>query len=479
MSRFNQKSTGTKTVNMAGGEAYAETPELALVSLLLTSFANDKFYEKANESFDRLKDLITKCDKLFVAKAAIYARTEFGMRSISHVAASELAKHIGGFEWAKKFYSAIVHRPDDIVEILSYHLNKNGKETNAMRKGLGDAFGKFDAYQLAKYRCENQALTLLGAMKLMHPAPTARNKEALAALKKGELKSTGTWESALTKAGQDADSDSEKVELKKEAWIELIKTRKIGYFALLKNLRNIIQQAPEAINDAIEMLIDEKLIKKSLVLPFRFMTAYEEVIKLVESGSNVRNVMIGIARAIDISLANVPRFEGSTLVVLDTSSSMTDGDAKPAKIGRLFAAALVKANNADFMTFDRDARYRNLNPNDTITTIANGIMFSGGSTNFNSIFQAASAKYDRIIILSDMQGWVGLHTPREAFNNYKRLRNANPLIYSFDLKGYGTLQFPEQSVFAIAGFSDKTFDLMKLMETDKKALIKEINKIEL
>jgi hypothetical protein len=478
MARFNEKATGTKTTNLAHGEAYKETPELALVSLLLTSFASDSFYEKADNSFDRLKELIGKCDKKFAAKAAIYARTKFGMRSISHVAASELAKHITGLKWARDFYRMIVYRPDDIVEILSYHLNKNGKETNAMRKGLGEAFAKFDAYQLAKYRCENKTLTLLGAMKLMHPTPTQYNKEALAALKKGELKSTGTWESSLTKAGQVAENDDQKDELKKEAWTGLINSGKISYFALLKNLRNILEQAPEAVGNAIKILTDERLIKKSLVLPFRFMTAYEEIMK-VSGGPQVRDLMNGVSKAIDLSLNNVPRFDGETLVVLDTSGSMTDGDAKPARIGRLFAAALVKANNADFMTFDSNARYTNLNTNDTITTIANGIMFNGGSTNFHSIFQSANRKYDRIIILSDMQGWVGYHTPVSEFNEYKSRLNANPFIYSFDLKGYGTLQFPERNVFAVAGFSDKVFDLMKMLETDKRAMISEIEKISL
>lgn len=477
MAKFNQKATGIKTTNLAGGEAYSQTPELELVSLLLTSFAGDKFYEKADKSFDRLKELIGKCDKKFVAQAAVYARNEFGMRSISHVAASELAKFIGGLNWAKNFYKAIVRRPDDIVEILAYHLSKNGKETNAMRKGLGEAFGKFDAYQLAKYRCENRSLTLLGAMKLMHPSPTEKNKEALALLKKGELKSEGTWESKLTKAGQEAENQEQKEEFKKEAWSQLISTKKIGYFALLRNLRNILEQAPESIDAAIEILTDEKLIKKSLVLPFQFMTAYDELIKL-SVGRDLRKLTVGISKAIDLSLSNVPVFEGETLVVLDTSSSMTGRDAKPAKIGRLFAAALIKANNADFMTFDRDARYHNLNPNDTITTIANNIAFTGGSTNFRSIFERANRKYDRIIILSDMQGWVGYESPIIQFNAYKKAYDAFPRVFSFDLQGYGSMQFPENNVYALAGFSEKVFDLMKLLETDKKALINEIKKIQ-
>lgn len=485
MARFNSPSKGaTKTENFAGGQAYTESPELELISLLLTSFANDKFYEKAEDTFDRLKVLIAKCDKKFVAQAAIYARTKFGMRSISHVVASELAKYIGGIHWGKDFYNAIVYRPDDMVEILAYHFAKNGKETKAMRNGFGRAFNKFDAYQLAKYRCENRSLTLWNVAQLMHPKPTEGNKEALSLLKKGELKSTETWESKLTQAGQKATNAEEKDEFKKDAWTTLIKQKKIGYFAVLKNLRNIIEQAPEALPDALETLTNEKLIKSSLVLPFRFTTAYSEIEKMHSHSTQARITMVALNKAIDISTSNVPKFEGTTLVVLDVSSSMrggmrTGGDKKtPAEIGGLFAAVLVKANNCDFMVFEADASYHNINPNDSTITISKQMRFNGGSTNFHSIFQRMNKKYDRIIILSDMQGWVGSHTPVTSFNEYKKRTGANPFIYSFDLNGYGTLQFPEQNVFCVAGFSDKVFDLMKLLETDKRAMINEIKKIE-
>ena len=89
-------------------------------------------------------------------------------------------------------------------------------------------------------------------------------------------------------------------------------------------------------------------------------------------------------------------------------------------------------------------------------------MAKGGSTNFHAIFETANLPYDRIIIFSDMQGWVGYNTPSESFKKYKKRTNSNPLIYSFDLQGYGSLQFPEKNVFALAGFSDKVFDTMKL-----------------
>lgn len=473
MSRFNQTSEGTKTVNLAGGQAYSQTPELELVSILLTSFANDQFYKSANDTFDRLKELVRICDKQFVAQAAVYARKQFGMRSITHVVASELAKHISGEKWAKDFYTAIVYRPDDMMEIVSYHTSKNGKLPNSIKKGFAKAFDKFDRYQLAKYRGEGKGFKLIDIVNLVHPAPIEKNADAINALVKGELKSFDTWETELSKAGQVSTNEEEKADFKKDVWIKLIRENKLGYFALLRNLRNIIEQAPEVINEAIETLTNEAIIKKSLVLPFRFITAFEEIAKL-NDGKIVRTVLMALNKAVDIAVNNVPKFDGETLVVLDVSGSMS---GKPAVIGSLFSAVLIKSNNADFMVFADNAQYANVNPMDSTITIANSLRFASGGTNFRAIFNVANKKYDRIIILSDMQGWIGGYTPVNEFNQYKKMIGANPFVYSFDLNSYGSMQFPETNVFCLAGFSEKVFDIMKLMEQDKKALVNEIKKV--
>ena len=479
MSRFNTTSEGTKTVNLAGGDAYKQSPELELVSILLTSFANDSFYRSANDTFDRLKELVRICDKKFVAQAVVYARVQFGMRSITHCVASELAKYISGEKWAKDFYSAVIYRPDDMLEILSYHTSRNGKVPNSMKKGLAKAFDKFDSYSLAKYRGEGKGFKLIDVVNLVHPTPTDKNADAIKALVKGELKSFDTWETELSKAGQTATSEEEKAEFKKEVWTKLIREKKLGYFALLRNLRNIIEQAPEVINEAIETLTNESIIKKSLVLPFRFLTAFEEIQKLSD-GKIVRTVLMALNKAVDIAVNNVPKFDGETLVVLDVSGSMNEphmGTKSPHIIGALFSAVLAKSNNSDFMVFSDHAQYHNINPMDSTITIATSLRFASGGTNFHSIFQTANKKYDRIIILSDMQGWIGGYTPARQFAEYKKSTGANPYVYSFDLMNYGSMQFPETNVFALAGFSEKVFDTMKLMEQDKKALVNEIKNV--
>ena len=483
MSKFNTTLPKQKTLteNLAGGQAYAQSNELALVSLLLTSFVNDQFYKNAQTTLADLKKLSEKIkDKEFVAKSAIYARDKFGMRSVTHALAAELTSQLNGAEWGKDFYNKVVVRVDDMTEILSYYLaykteKNNPKFPNALKKGFAKAFDKFDGYQLAKYKGENKEVKLVDIVNLVHPVPTQRNLEALQLLVKGELKNTQTWESKLSAVGQQAESEEDLAELKSNAWSELIETKKIGYFALLRNLRNIITQSPQSVKAACEMLVDERLIKNSRVLPFRFATAYDEINK-IGSSKEVRDVLMAINQALEVSIHNVPKFDGETLLVMDVSGSMS---GRASEIASLFGAVLAKANNCDVMTFATNADYKSYNPMDSVMSIRSSFRYSGGGTNFKSIFQKANKKYDRIIILSDMQGWMGYTTPSSEFKSYKSKFGANPFVYSWDLAGYGTLQFPENNVFALAGFSDKVFDIMKMMELDKKALYNEINAIQL
>lgn len=223
--KFNKTSKGVnKTVNLAGGKAFKEFLELELVSLLLTSFVEDKFYESSSAQLARLRSLVTSTlDKKFIAKAGIYARNEFGMRSISHALVSELAHIVKGEVWFKDAIAKTIRRPDDMTEILSCYINTYGKPIpNSLKKGLALAFNKFDAYSLGKYRGETHAISLVDVVNLVHPSPMDKNKDALSKLVKGELKSEDTWEVELTKAGQNARDENEKVELKASAWENMV-----------------------------------------------------------------------------------------------------------------------------------------------------------------------------------------------------------------------------------------------------------------
>jgi hypothetical protein len=185
---------------------------------------------------------------------------------------------------------------------------------------------------------------------------------------------------------------------------------------------------------------------------------------------------MALDQALNISAMNVPKFDGETLVVIDTSGSMS---GKPSEIASLFGSMIAKVNGCDVMTFDNFARYVQYNQMDSVLTIRNSFRFAGGGTNFQDIFVVANKAYKRVIILSDMQGWIGYNCPTKEFNDYKKKFNCDPIVYSWDLAGLGTLQFPERNVYGLAGFSEKVFDIMKFMEEDKNVFIQKINQIQL
>ncbi|WP_040669026.1 TROVE domain-containing protein, partial [Nitrolancea hollandica] len=466
--RFNQIYVPqTGTVNLAGGEAFAQSPELELTSLVLTSFLNDKYYESGSDQLDRLVHLVSVLDPIFSAKAALLARRRFGMRSVSHVIAAELAYRAKGQTWTKRFFDQIVYRPDDMMEILAYYLAKYGKPVpNAMKKGFAQALTRFDAYQLAKYRGEGKAIALVDVVNLVHP----RHTDPIGDLVNGTLTAPDTWEVWLTKAGQEGRTDEEKATFKANAWKYLLENRKLGYFALLRNLRNIAQQAPGSLTLALEQLTDPKAIAKSLVLPFRYSTAIREIQSDRDLSAYAPQITSALVDAMEISLTNVPELPGTSLVALDVSASMR---GQPIQIGSLFAAALAKTNDIDLVLFDGRARGTRIEKNFPVWTIARELerQATYGMTDFRPIFTTATKAYDRIIILSDMQAWVGWNHPGQAFRDYKLRTGADPKVYSFDLAGYGTLQFPEANVYTLAGWSEKVFELIPLLEQDRSSLV--------
>lgn len=488
MSRFGTKKINTtKTVNLAGGEAYKQTPELELAGILLTSFTQDKFYRTSADEIKRLRELLKVVNPEIACKAAVYTRQVAGMRSISHVLAAEVAPYIRGQQYARSFYNAVIRRPDDMLEILAYGKAngwsyKDKRMPMAMKRGFADALGKFDTYQIAKWRKQSNEINLLNVLHLVHAKPN----NTLNDLYKNRLKIKNTRESVLSETGKIEGKQNMtsvqiaqvKAENLEAGWRELLSTKKIGYKALVGSLVKIINEAPEMVGTACEMIQDYNLIRRSLVMPSEIIVAYEQVGKDSRTSRNSmqgRMILLALENALNYSVENSPIFRGRTLVVLDESGSMT---GKPAVIGSLFAAVLCKANNCDLMTFGSTARYRQYNPSDSVMTIARGLSFASGGTNFRSIFQTASKPYDRVIILSDMQGWIGYNAPTDSFKAYSTKFAVDPYIYSWDLQGYGTSQFPSSKIFTLAGFNNNVFDIMKNLEESDQALLDKIKAVK-
>src|SRR4029077_20519542 len=90
------------TTNLAAGRAFTQSPKDELVSILLTATLGDQFYRSGDATAVRVQELVASSeDKTFAAKAAIYARTKAGMRSVSHLVAARIARDVKGASWTQ------------------------------------------------------------------------------------------------------------------------------------------------------------------------------------------------------------------------------------------------------------------------------------------------------------------------------------------------------------------------------------------
>lgn len=470
--RFNAASPGTKTTNVAGGAAYTLDARQALTTLVLTSFLKDQFYRTASDTLTEIAALLKQVPAEYAMKLAVFARKEYGMRSITHVVAGMGLTLWRGNPLLKKFLKAVIYRPDDMLEILAFYNQGRTKFyiPNSLKKVMREKLADMNEYTLAKYRGEGKEIKMVDLVNLVHP----KNSAAIKKLVKGELVSTDTWESRLTQAGQKAKEDGEDLgALKSDAWLGLLKEKKLGYFALLRNCRNIIQGCPEGIPMLCEQLVDEAAIKKSLVLPFRYYTACKAIMESKESA--VKPVLAAIEKAMDIACGNIPKLSGKTLVCMDESGSMKSASVDV--FASVFTGILHNLGDTDIITFAERSRLRTFFPSDGVMRVTNTLLsdFNAGGTNFNSVFSVLrDSGYSRIIFLSDMQGWMERTAPLQELRMWCKPGNT-PWIHSIDLAGYGTTKFPADRICLLAGMSEKVLEMIPLLEEDRSALVKKID----
>lgn len=451
MSKFNKNSTN-KTENLAGGRAYKMDKEMELLHVVLATFLEDKYYESGEDRMERIQGLVASNKPEYVANLAVIARTEFHLRSVSHLLLGELAKVHRGDDLVKRAIIKAALRPDDLTEIVSYVGKPIPKQ---VKRGVRNALLKFDRYQLAKYRGEGKSMSLVDLFNLVHPKAKHANMEQQKAwndLIGGRLISFDTWEADIA-AGGGAD-----------AWKKLVMEDKIGYMALLRNLNNLIKYnvSDKVLGKAIEKLTDPEQVKKSKQLPFRFYTAYKNV-------TGNRKLSDAISEAMDLAVNNVPELSGRTLIGIDTSGSMT-GD--PIEKAAIFGATLLKANpNADVVLYGTSIKGFVGSGRTPVVDLTDRIINDaiGGGTKTSLVFQYALKKehYDRFIIVSDDQSWVESNTYESVnvvYNEYKRETGTDPYVYAINIQGYGTKDIVGGKVFHLAGWSSRLLDFIGKVE---------------
>jgi hypothetical protein len=504
--KFN-KSTKQKTVveNYEGEKAFVLSPELDLYSSVVTTSLSNKFYEGGEDRLKRIRALMKKVSAEFVAKLAVYAREKMYLRSVPLVLAVELAKIHKGDSLVGRLVNRIVQRADEITELLAYYQQANEREdvkklnklSKQIRVGIGSAFNKFDEYQFAKYN-RKSTITLKDALFISHPKAKDKKQQALFdKIVKDELEVPYTWEVELSKLGQKKYKDDEAKKLAfKKKWEELIDSDNLGYMALLRNLRNILQAkvSQKYLAEVAKRLGDKKEVEKSKQLPFRFLAAYRELKNEASTKSSM--ILDALEEAIQCSAANIKGYdyETSVLIGCDTSGSMETTISEKSKvqnfdIGLVLGMLLQSRCKAVISGIFGDTwKVINLPKNNVLGNsdeLHRREGEVGYSTNGYLVIQDMidrDLEVDKVMIFTDCQLWNsygdGGHIAdlwQEYKEKYKKAK-----LYLFDLAGYGNtpLSTNDKDVYFIAGWSDKVFDILAALEKGSSA-IEEIDKIEL
>lgn len=504
------QSVGTKTATNHGGvSAFARDAKSDLFLLGVMNFVSeDTFYESGGTRDDRFVSLVhtvTAEDPDWVARFIPWLRNEANMRSASIVAAAEYVK--AGGPNARAVINSACSRADEPGEVLAYWINTHGKPIpSSVKRGVSDAAARlYNEYSVAKYDSSRSAMRFADVIQLTHAKPKkhkivlGENSEAVVgedrnyrqeALYKYTLdtrygaepdtsrlpmltlrKSVNSGEitrdqlladpDLMKRAGMTWESLSGLGQMDAAAWEAVIP--QMGYMALLRNLRNFEQAGISAKSVAYvtNFLSDPERVAKSRQFPFRFWSAYKNTGGLKYASA--------IETALDLSLQNLPSFNGRTLILTDTSQSMRGAMSGKGTMDRLQAAALfatalsLKGEDVDLFGWADYSYEHKISKGGSVLREMEKFVSTCGVAGYGTNLSQAMTNYkghDRVIIFSDMQ----------VTRYYKRssILPANVPVYGFNLAGYATTQMGEKNDFELGGLTDHTFKLIPLIEQRKR-----------
>jgi 60 kDa SS-A/Ro ribonucleoprotein len=358
------------------------------------------FYEDGQDIAARIKDLVGKVNPTVVNNMAIEARTDMKLRHAPLLLARELARLENGRHLLGSLLPAIIQRADELAEFVSIYW-KEGKQplANSVKRGLAEAFRKFDEYSLAKYN-RDSAVKLRDVLFLCHAKPENKAQEKLwKRLVNGTLATPDTWEVALS---------ATKGESKKEAWERLLREGKMAPLAFIRNLRNFENEG-----------VDRKLVRQTFatmkvdrLLPYNFVTAarfcpqYEPELEV----------------AMMKCMEGKPKLAGKTVLLVDVSGSMSSPLSGKSETTCLDAAAGLAilarevCEEVEIYTFCTTVEKV---PARRGFALRDAVGKPRGGTDITRAVEAANrAGYDRLIVFTDEQSGSYYPVPDPIHNGY-------------------------------------------------------------
>ncbi|WP_242889986.1 TROVE domain-containing protein [Actinomadura litoris] len=498
-----------------GAPGYARDAKGELFLLAVSHMAGeDTFYEKAADRDARFRDLVHRVaidDIEWTAAFVRWLRGEANLRSAPVVAALEAVwarLTVGLHGGNRQLVASVLQRADEPGEALAYWTSTYGRAIpKPVKRGVADAVQRlYGERSLLKYDTAARGFRFGDVIDFVHPSPAAdkpwqgelfkhaldrrhdrdepiperlrvlTSARALAALPVERRRAHVLDPSLITSPGGLAGAGFTWERLAgwlqgpmdAAAWSAVIPS--MGYMALLRNLRNFDEAGvPDEVADQVAArLADPGQVARSRQFPFRFFSAHLAA----------RSLRWGRAldKALTAATGNVPEFPGRTLVLVDTSGSMTSVGVSArskmtyAQMAALFGVTLAaRGSDVDLHGF-ADGVFRHDVPRGAsvlreVERFVGRIGEVGHGTRIADSVRATYRGHDRVVILSDMQtfgSWGGSVTDAAP---------AHVPMYGFNLAGYKHGAIPSGTGLRheLGGMTDHTFRMIPLLEAGHNA----------
>jgi 60 kDa SS-A/Ro ribonucleoprotein len=482
------------SVNHENAPAYALDSRTALAQLAATGCFGSTFYVTGQEQLDKVLEHAGRCDPVFVAKVAVYARERGFMKDMPAVLLAHLAtRGAEGIAAMKAAFPRVVNNGRMLrayVQVIrSGQLGRKSLGT-APKKVVQRWLGARSAMSLFSDSVGNDP-SLADVIKMVHPTPTSDEQRAMYGYLLGKpydveklpytVRSYEAW-----KRGE-GDGSVPKVPslmlaglpLGKKEWTEIAKHAR--WHETRMNL-NTYQRHGVFDDEALVKLIASRLadkdeVRAAKVFPYQLLVAWKtasEVPALIQNA---------LQEAMEHSLENIPEIDGQVVICPDVSGSMQSavtGYRKGATstvrcvdVAAMISAALLrKSPLARVIPFEQDVRSIRLNPQDSVMTLSQQLAsIGGGGTSCSaplSLLNKEKAKVDAVIYVSDNESWVdaqdksGYQRGTAIMEEWTKLRQRNPQakLVCVDLTPNTHKQAIDRpDILNVGGFSDAVFDV--------------------
>lgn len=461
------------------------------------------FHESAEFRDGRFTRLVTQAacdDPQWCAGFLPWLRTVANMRSapltgaVDAVRAMRDAKIHGG----RSIINAVMTRADQPGEALGYHAATYGRQfPAALKAGCALAAARlYTERSTVRWDTASHAYRFGRVVQLCHPKASGPQQSALfkllidrsydrADLNYGGLRMLASDAALRIVAEEDPRVVADTDRLRQAGWVfqdalpyagAAVSKRELWeaviplmyYEALLNNLAvfDRCEVSDEVCETVAAKLADPEQVRRSQVFPFKFLAAYEQIPSLRWGNA--------LEKGLRACVSAVPQLAGRTLVLVDTSASMTNvtlsqkSKMTAAKAAAVFGVALAagQRGGADLYGFAGGyGTVKTVFPHPVgkgasllkeISAFLGRTGEAGHGTDITTALRQTYRAHDRVIIITDEQSCsrydmstVPAHVP----------------LYVFNLSGYSAGYMPAgPNRHSLGGLTDATFKMIPVLE---------------